>query len=85
LTVINRLGFACFRRDPDSWRISFDYLASRIADAKDLPRAKQLEREGKKAVQQGDTAKLRSVVDQLRELMPADPVTRRMSYDSGVQ
>jgi molecular chaperone DnaK len=85
LRVITRIGAVCFRRDPESWSISFSHLASRVAETTDLPRAKKLEAEGKAAMAARDSAKLRAVVEQLRDLLPADPVARRMSYESGVQ
>ena len=85
LRVITRLGAMCFRRDPESWRISFEALASRLTESTDLVRAKELEADGRAALDRGDNGRLRGVVEQLRDLLPADPVTRRMSYDSGVR
>ncbi|MBT8492026.1 MAG: Hsp70 family protein, partial [Deltaproteobacteria bacterium] len=85
LRTLRRLGSTCFRRDPESWAMSFEHCVSRIEETSDLPKAKQLESRGRKALDKGDTGELRSVVKQMWELIPADPATRRMSYESGVR
>lgn len=83
--ILRRVGSAAFRRDPKCWQFEFAYCVSRIEEATDLPKAKKLESKGKKALARSDNAELKAVVEQLRDLFPADPAIRRMSYESGVR
>jgi molecular chaperone DnaK len=85
LTVIQRLGRVSYRRHPKAWQFSFESAVSRIEESTDLGRAKKLEARGRKAIEAGDNTELRSVVEQMWELFPIDPKTRRMGFDSGVR
>ncbi|MEM9490117.1 MAG: Hsp70 family protein, partial [Myxococcota bacterium] len=62
LRVARRLGTAAFYRDPDAWANMFESAASEVASATDLPRARELVREGRAAIDSGDNARLRRVV-----------------------
>jgi molecular chaperone DnaK len=85
LKIIIRLGRVAFRRHPEAWRWSFEKCVSRLEETTDLKRAKALESRGRKAMETNNTAELRSVVEQMWELFPADPEARRMGFDSGVR
>jgi hypothetical protein len=85
LKIILRLGAVAFRRHPDSWRWSFERCVSRLEESTDLKRAKDLESRGRKALEANNTTELRSVVEQMWTLFPADPEARRMGFDSGVR
>ena len=85
LKIVLRLGRVAFRRHPNAWRWSFENCVSRLEETKDLKRAKSLESRGRKALEANNTAELRTVVEQMWELFPADPEARRMGFDSGVR
>jgi molecular chaperone DnaK len=83
--LVRRLATAAFHRDPEAWEAYLEDAASEIAEASDLPRARQLVDEGRAAVAAGDTEKLRGFVRQLWALLPVDAQARRKSFDSGVR
>ncbi|HEY0782015.1 MAG TPA: Hsp70 family protein [Thermoanaerobaculia bacterium] len=85
LRLVSRLGNAAFFRHPEAWSWEFDHVASRAGEATDLPAAQRLIDEGRKAQERNDAAALRSVVERLRKLLPAEAEERRLSYDSGVR
>ncbi len=85
LRLARRLGNTSFYRHPSAWEWMFDSAASEVASATDLPRAQELVREGRKAIDRDDTPALRRVVESLWKLLPADVKTRRLSFDSGVR
>ncbi len=85
LLVILRLGRVAFRRHPKAWQIQFENCVSRIEETTDLGRAKKLEARGRKAIETSNNDELRSVVEQMWDLFPVDPKTRRMGFDSGVR
>jgi molecular chaperone DnaK len=85
LRIIRRIGGACYRRNPESWVDDYHYCVSRIEETTDLPKAKELAARGDKAIAKNDTNALRSIVKEYWELLPSDPVVKRMSYDSGVR
>jgi molecular chaperone DnaK len=85
LRVVDDLSDAAFYRDPDAWPILFESAASRADQATDLVRAQALVRDGRKALEQRDTAALRPIVEQLWKVLPADAQKRRLGFDSGVR
>ncbi len=85
LRLARRLGTAAFYRHPSAWQWMFESASSEVGSATDLPRAEALVREGRQAIDSGDTASLRRVVEGLWRLLPADVQARRLSFDSGVR
>ncbi|MCG8419903.1 MAG: Hsp70 family protein [Proteobacteria bacterium] len=85
LRLARRLGQTAFYRHPSAWEWMFEGAASEIATATDLPRAQELVRKGRQAIESNDSAALRGVVENLWKLLPADVKTRRLSFDSGVR
>lgn len=85
LRLARRLGNTAFYRHPSAWEWMFEGAASEVASATDLPRAQELVRKGRAAIESDDTAALRRVVESLWKLLPADVKTRRLSFDSGVR
>lgn len=85
LQILNRLGMAAYFRDPECWNNSLRHYLSRLEEASDLRQANKLAARGKKAVERADRTEVRAVVEQLRELFPTDPMTRRMAHESGVR
>jgi molecular chaperone DnaK len=85
LRVINNLGTAAYYRHPEVWEWAFEGAAGRANEATDLPRANLLVRDGRKAMETGDRAKLRGIVEQLWKLLPADVEKRRLGHESGVR
>ena len=85
LRLLRRLTNAAYFRDPLAWERQFELAASELGSATDLPKAKQLVDEGNAAIDAGDTARLRRVVNALWELMPIDAQVRHKSFDSGVR
>lgn len=83
--LARRIGNAAFHRHPQAWEWMFEGAASEIDSASDLPRARQLVNEGRRAIEQGDTQTLRRVVESLWRLLPTDVATRRLSFDSGIR
>ncbi len=85
LRVIRRIGTTCYRRDPDSWVADFEYCTARTSETTNLKTARALAKKGEKAIAKGDMQALRSTVREFWEIMPSDPETRRMSFESGVR
>jgi molecular chaperone DnaK len=85
LRLVRRLGNAAFYRHPQAWQWVFESAASEIGSATDLPKAKALVDQGRAAIERGDTASLRTVVEQLWRLLPVDVQTRRLGFDSGIR
>lgn len=83
--VIIRLGNAAFYRHPRAWEWKFDEAASRADEASDLPRAQELVRRGRAAIEKGDVASLRPVVEDLWRLLPVDAETRQRAHASGLR
>jgi molecular chaperone DnaK len=85
MRIIRRIGSACYYRDPDAYVREFRFCVARLEEMTDLPKARDLAREGELAVKASDTRALRSVVEKLFGLLPTGQTTRRLSYDSGLQ
>ena len=85
LRIVRSLGDAAFFRHPDAWNWCFEGAASRVGESHDLPRAQTLVREGRKALDRGDTGALKTIVEQLWRLLPAEAKERRLSFDSGLR
>ena len=85
LRLVRRLGNAAFYRHPSAWQWVFESAASEVGSASDLLKANQLVEQGRAAIERGDTASLRTVVEQLWQLLPIDVQTRRLGFDSGIR
>jgi len=83
--LIRSIRDASFFRSPDAWKRVFEDLASRADAASDLPKAQDLVRRGRAAVQRRDDDELRALCQELRSLLPADEKHRRLGWDSGVR
>ena len=84
LRVVADLRTAAYYRDPSAWPDELAHLASRLDNATDLPRARELFAAGQAALDRRDTAGLRDAVEKLWRLLPVDAKQRRQGYDSGV-
>ena len=85
LRVVRNLANAAYYRHPQAWEWAFESAAADAGSATDLVRAQSLVRDGRAALGRGDQPALRSVVEQLWRLLPADAQSRRRGYDSGVR
>jgi molecular chaperone DnaK len=85
MRLCHRLSSAAFNRTPEAWEWYFEEAASEMSKARDLPRAQKLVKEGKAAVERGDTEELRRVVKALWQLLPDDSEARKRGFDSGVR
>jgi molecular chaperone DnaK len=85
LRVVRNLRSAAFHRDPKAWEKIFERAASEADQATDLVRAQTLVREGRKAIERGDTAALRIVVEDLWKILPVSAQSKKLGYDSGVR
>jgi molecular chaperone DnaK len=85
LTIINRLGFAAYARDPQAWDDMFERAASRIDSSPNLKRATELVRDGRRALASRDRKALEGVVRELWTVLPADTEERQRGYSSGVR
>ncbi len=85
LRVIHRVGETAWLRDPDAWPSLFERAASDVHNARDLPRAQALVKEGREAVARGDTAAIQKATRGLWKLLPDDPTARRLGFQSGVR
>src|SRR5262249_40463637 len=82
LRVVRNLRMAAFHRDPKAWEKRFERLASEADQCTDLVKAQALVREGRKAVERGDSAALRPIVEELWTLLPVDAQSKKLGYDS---
>jgi molecular chaperone DnaK len=82
---IRQLGLAAYYKHPDAWQWEFEGAASEVHQASDLPRAELLVKEGRGALDRGDTGTVKRVTQQLWKLMPADAQTRKLGHDSGLR
>jgi molecular chaperone DnaK len=85
LRVVRNLRVAAFHRDPRAWEKLFEQAASNADQATDIVKAQALVRDGRRAMERGDTATLQSVVEGLWRLLPVSAEDRRLGYDSGVR
>jgi molecular chaperone DnaK len=85
MRLAHRLSSAAFNRTPDAWEWYFEEAASEVSKMRDLPRAQKLIKDGKVAVERGDTEELRRVVKALWQLLPDDSEARKRGFDSGVR
>ncbi len=85
LRLVRSLGSASFHRHPRAWEWMFEDAASEADQASDLVKAQGLVRDGRKALERGDTASLRSITESLWRLLPVDVQKRRLGHDSGVR
>jgi len=85
LRTVRKLHHACFYRHPRAWEWELEAAASRISEASDLSRAEQLVQQGLRARDGQRREELRSVVEQLWRLLPANVKDRRLAHDSGVR
>ena len=82
---VRQLGSAAYFKNPDAWPSEFEYAASDVHQARDLPKAEKLVAEGRAALSRGDTSVLRRVTQALWKLLPADAQERHLGHDSGLR
>ncbi len=85
LRLVLNLRIAAYHRDPKAWEKSFERGASMADQATDLVKAQALVRDGRKAIERGDTAALRPIVEDLFRLLPVSAQSKKLGYDSGVR
>ncbi len=85
MRLLRDLGTTAFHRHPEAWEWLFESAASDIDGARDLPRARKLVDEGRRALGKKDTEALRRVTEQLWDLLPVSAQQRRLGYDSGLR
>ena len=85
MRLLRDLGTTAFHRHPEAWEWLFESAASEIDGARDLPRARKLVDEGRRALGKKDTEGLRRVTEQLWDLLPVSAQQRRLGYDSGLR
>ncbi len=83
--VISKLGTTAYERSPDGWAGYFEYAAARIHEAGNLKKGERLVWDGRKAMEKNDQVRLKKIVHQLWNLLPADAKTRQESFDSGIR
>ena len=85
LRVVRNLRVAAFHRDPKAWQKLFERAASEADQSTDQVRAQVQVRDGRKALERGDNAALRTNVEELWRLLPVDAQSKKLGYDSGVR
>ncbi len=85
LRVVKNLTSACYQRHPQAWEWMFEDAASEAEQATDMVRAQTLVRDGRKAIERGDVAALRAIVQDLWKLLPVTVQQRRLGHESGVR
>jgi molecular chaperone DnaK len=85
LRVVRNLHNAALHRHPKIWEWHFESAASSADQATDLVKAQSLVRDGRRALDRGDMAALRPIVESLWRLLPASVQDRRLGYESGVR
>ncbi len=85
LRVVRNLLNAAYFRHPKAWEWQFETASSSADQATDLPRAQKLVAEGRRAIERGDMAALRTITQDLFKLLPATAQDRKLSYESGVR
>jgi molecular chaperone DnaK len=83
--VVRNLRVAAFHRDPRAWEKLFERAASNADQATDLVKAQALVRDGRRALERGDTTGLQTATEGLWRLLPVSAENRRLGYDSGVR
>ncbi|MBI5482579.1 MAG: Hsp70 family protein [Deltaproteobacteria bacterium] len=85
LRLISNLLNAAYYRHPEAVAWDFEYVASKVAEATNLPQAEELVRQGHAALGRNDKLALKSIVDRLWSLMPPSVEARRRGFDSGLR
>ncbi len=85
LRVVHNLSSAAFHRHPDSTKWLFEDAASEVDRATDLVKARELVKDGRRALEKNDMNALRGIVKDLQKLMPVDVRERQRGYESGVR
>jgi molecular chaperone DnaK len=85
LRVVRNLRSAAFHRDPKAWEHIFNRAASDADQATDIVKARTLVKEGRRAIERGDSTALRSIVEDLFRLLPVSAKDKRLGHDSGVR
>jgi molecular chaperone DnaK len=83
--AVEQLGNACYYRSPGAWETQFDWYAARVSEATDLRRATALVKDGRSAIQRGDTPAVETALRGLWQLLPPSAEDRRLGHDSGVR
>jgi molecular chaperone DnaK len=85
LRQVRHLANAAFNRNPESVRLHFDHMASRADQARDLPKARDLVKQGQTALAKNQLDRVNTIIEQLHALLPPDPRRRRLGHSSGLQ
>ncbi|MEM6732937.1 MAG: Hsp70 family protein, partial [Myxococcota bacterium] len=85
LRMLRALSNAAYFRSPESWPSEFEFSASRIDVATNLPEAERLVREGRAFLESGNIDALKGVVRKLWDLLPPTDRERRETHGSGVR
>ena len=83
--LARQLGRAAYARHPEYWSWMFEAVLSEVDSALDLPRARDLVKQGKEALAKEDKLALRQAVEQLWKVLPPDTKARQLGYESGVR
>lgn len=82
---IQQLANTTFARSPNAWQHYFEQAASRVHDAYDLKRANHLVSEGRKLIAAKDESRLKSIVEELWNLLPEEAKEKQKSFYSGIR
>ena len=85
LRLISNLLTAAYYRHPEAITWDFEDVASRVAEATNLPQAEELVRQGHAALGRHDKLAVKTIVDRLWSLMPPSVEQRRRGFDSGLR
>jgi molecular chaperone DnaK len=82
---LRQLSHAIYFRQDSAWEYAFEDLASDLGQFTDLPKARTLVDQGRKALKTGSREELKTTVRALWELQPVDQATRLRGHNSGVR
>jgi molecular chaperone DnaK len=82
---LRQLSHAIYFRQDSAWEYAFEDLASDLGQFTDLPKAKTLVDQGRRALKTGSREELKTTVRALWELQPVDTATRLRGHNSGVR
>jgi molecular chaperone DnaK len=85
MSVLWRIGGACWLRSPGAWEHELDYAASRAGSATDPRKAARLVDEGRAAAARDDPAALERAVRALWQILPERDEDRLLGHSSGVR
>ncbi len=84
LPALRSVAVGAWLRHPGAWRREFQAVNTRIVECRDPSRARELVREGQKALEQNDDTTLERVTRSMWELLPVSAEQRKLGHDSGL-